>query len=117
MGATSATGVGLGSSNKRNINDLDTIANGPSIMFSGIVEADDTLPTSPPAYGNTVEFPYALNGSANNYVIMLTSINGGYAYVSDRDENGDGNFSGFTFIAEYESSVMYVVISVGSRPV
>lgn len=113
MAATSVTGVGQGDSGKYTIKDLAILANAPNIIFSGMVEASEIM--SPPSSSNTVVFPYALPGGADNYVIMLTTINAGLAYVSDRDEI-EGNFTGFSFITETDGTLMYLVVKVGSKP-
>ena len=115
MSATSVTGVGPGASNKPTTNELSALANGPSIIFTGIVASEDTV-SSPPIATNTVSFPYALEGGADNYVVMLTTINGGAVYVSDRDEDDDDNFTGFSFVTEAECDVMYLVSKVGIKP-
>lgn len=115
MGATTSQGVGHGDSNRTTTKELAILANSPAIIFTGIAEAVDNL-SSPPSITNTVVFPYALSGGAENYVVLLTTINGGSVYVSDTDEDGDGNFTGFSFISEAECSVMYLVSKVGFRP-
>lgn len=114
MGASSTEGTGHGVANKRTTEQLAILSNGPSIMFTGIAEAE-SVATSPPAITNTVVFPYPLPENADHYVVMLTSINAGYVYVSDIDEVS-GQFTGFSFVAEAEGSVMYLVAEVGSRP-
>lgn len=115
MAATSITGKGLGLCNKATLKDLSLAANGPTIHFAGVVASDD-LVTSPPTTGNTIAFPYPLSGGSENYVVMLTTLNGGYAYVTDLDENGDGDFSGFSFATEAECDLMYTVIDCGMKP-
>ncbi len=114
MTATSVTGVGQGESNKPTTKELAAFAEGPSIIFTGITDATDNM-SSPPTAENTVVFPYVLAGGADAYVVMLTSINAGATYISNKAES-DGNFTGFTFVAEAEGSVMYLVAKVGSRP-
>ena len=119
MAASSVTGAGEGSSRKITTTELATLVNAPSIIFTGIIDAGDVVaspPSSPPATNDTVTFPYILTGGADSYVIMLTSINAGYVYVSDRDEDEEGNFSGFSFVAETEGLIQYLVAKVGSRP-
>jgi hypothetical protein len=116
MGASSVTGVsGAGMSGKATTNELSKLANGPAIMFSGYVESEDIV-VSPPAIGNTIVFPQPLQGSSDNYVVLLTTLNGGYAYVTDMDENDDGDFIGFSFATEAECSMMYLVAKVGIKP-
>ena len=121
MGATTATGTeaGPGASNKPTTTELAIQANGPKIVFTGIVDSSgggESPPSSPPAATNTVSFPYSLIGGMDKYVILLTSVNGGDAYVSDRDEDEDGNFIGFSFVSEVEGLVMYLVAEVGVKP-
>ena len=115
MTASSVTGVGSGSSNKLTTQGLASLANGPAIIFSGYVESQDIV-VSPPAIGNTIVFPQSLQGSSDNYVVLLTTLNGGYAYVTDMDENDDGDFIGFSFATEAECSMMYLVTKVGIKP-
>lgn len=82
------------------------------IQLTGTVEAG-LLPTSPPQPGwNSVTFPKPLTGGSENYVVMITTMNGGSAYVSDTYEV-NGNFSGFSFIAETDCTLMYMVAKVG----
>jgi hypothetical protein len=88
--------------------------------LTGYSEADNVSvspPSSPATIGNTVVFPAPLTGGSENYVVLLTTQNSGYAYVNEFDEDGDGNFSGFSFITETEGTLMYLVASVGIRPV
>lgn len=115
MSATSVTGKGLGSSNKPTVKDLAIAANGPAIYFAGIIASADII-VSPPITGNTIVFPYPIPGGAENYVVILTTLNGGHAYVTDLDENSDGDFSGFSFATEAECDLMYAVISCGMKP-
>ena len=118
--ATSVTGVsGAGTSGKYTTTELAILANGPSIFFTGIIEVDGSSsspPSSPPSSTNTLVFPYALVGGAEHYVVLLTTLNGGAAYVTDTDEDSDGNFIGFSLIAEADCSVMYLVANAGIRP-
>ena len=119
MAASSVTGTGIGSSNKPTVKDLAIAANGPTIHFSGIItSAGMTLspPSSPPSTLSRLTFPYPLTGGASDYVVMLTTLNGGYAYVSDLDENDDGDFTGFSFVTEAECDLMYLVVSCGIKP-
>lgn len=120
MAASSVTGKGIGSSNKPTVKDLAIAANGPTIHFSGIIiSAGMTLSSpssSPPSTLSRLTFPYPLSGSPSDYVIMLTTLNGGYAYVSDQDENDDGDFTGFSFVTEAECDLMYIIVSCGIKP-
>lgn len=113
--SSSATGKGPGASNKVTTKELAALANGPTIHVTGYVESED-LATSPPVTGNSVVFPQPLTGGYENYVVILTTLNGGYAYVTDMDENSAGNFTGFSFGTEAECSLMYLVAKAGIRP-
>lgn len=115
MSASSVTGSGVGASRKPTSNELAILANGPNIIFTGLIEATDGI-ASPPITLASVVFNYPLPGGADNYVVLLTTINAGYAYVADRDEDGEGNFTGFSVIAEEDGTVMYLVAKVGQRP-
>lgn len=114
MSSTSSTGKGQGASDKFNTNQLNILANAPSIIFTGIIEAEEGI-TSPPSVSSTVTFPYALEGAASNYVVLLTTINGGYAYVTALHETS-GDFTGFSCTVEADCSLMYLVSKVGIRP-
>lgn len=114
MAASSVTGAGSGASNKLTTLELASLANGPSIIVSGYLESED-MAVSPPASGNTILLPRPLQGSSDNYVVLLTTINGGYAYITDMDENDDGDFIGFSFLTEAECSIMYLITKVGMK--
>lgn len=116
MPATSVTGKGKGAANKPTFDEMSTSTNGPVIIFTGIVESTEGVSSPPTEGSNTVNFPYPLEGGEDKYVVILTTINAGYVYVSDRDEDDDGKFTGFTFITETEGSVMYLVARVGQKP-
>lgn len=115
MAASSVTGTGVGSSNKVTTLELSKLANAPTIYIAGYVVSED-LPVSPPSIGNTVVFPNPLMGGTEDYIVMLTTQNSGYAYVNDMNENDDGNFIGFSFVTESEGTLMYTVIKTGLRP-
>lgn len=116
MGASSVTGTGTGASEKVTTTELAILANAPSIIFTGIVESSNSDNSSPPTNSATVVFPYVLPYASSNYVVILTSLNGGYSYVSSKDETG-GKFSGFSCITQSEGSAMYLVAAVGSKPI
>lgn len=90
------------------------MANSPSILAAGMVGTAVIPFLSPATYGGEVVFPTALPGDADKYCILLTTLNGGYAYVSDRSESG-GNFTGFSFRVESECDCMYLVVRSGFR--
>lgn len=115
MGASSVTGKGTGSSKKVTTKELSALANGPVIMISGVVESLEVI-TSPPSNGNTVVFPKPLAGGADQYNVFLTTQNGGSAYVVEKTENGNGEFTGFEFVTTAECTLMYMVVKNGIRP-
>lgn len=124
MGASSVTGVGLGDSGKATVNDLSRWALGPSILVAGIASTGNVeVPPSPPSgeYGEVV-FPKPLLGLGEEHVVILTTLNGGSAYVIDMDDQDldndevDDHFTGFTFVAESSCDVMYIVVKVGIKP-
>lgn len=115
MSATSITGKGLGLCGKATLKDLSLAANGPIIYFSGLVTAGN-LATSPSSIGNNINFVYPLSGGSHNYVVILTTVNGGYAYINELNEDDNGDFSGFSFITEAECDLMYIVASRGTKP-
>ena len=117
MGASSVTGVGQGNSNKVTTKELSILANGTVICIAGYAESDGGSNMSPPSYGNSVTFPNPLEGGTDNYVVMLTTQNGGYSYVNEMNEDSDGNFTDFSFITESDCTLMYLVARVGIRPV
>lgn len=121
MGASSVTGTGLGSSDKATVNDLSRWANGPTIFLSGIVETVESDVLSPPTPVATVTLPTPLPGLGEDYVVILTTLSGGAAYVWDMDDddldgdNEDDHFVGFSIASESECDVMYLVTKVGQR--
>lgn len=131
MGASSVTGVsGAGTSGKLTTNELSQLANGPTILISGIASttySDSSPSSSPPMYNSgTVVFPKPLPGNGNGdpascYCVIITTINGGYAYIIDLDDQDldgddvDDHFTGFSFTAESECDVMYIVTKIGIR--
>lgn len=112
MGASSVTGTGSGATNQPTIKDL---SRGPRVVLTGIIPTvvDEDLISSPPTSGTAVTFPYALEGPASSYCVFLTTKNGGHAYVISMQEE-DGNFTGFSLVAETECDVMYMVTTIGS---
>ena len=114
MAASSVTGKGIGASDKPTSKELATIGNGPSILIAGTIESEGGM-SSPPSSSNTVVFPNALPGAASKYIVILTTLNGGYAYVTHKDET-DGNFVGFDFVTEADCTLMYIVTKIGSKP-
>lgn len=123
MGASSVTGVsGSGTSGKLTTNELSQLANGPSILIAGVATTNEGFgsPSSPPSYtAGTIVFPKPLPGNGNGnpgslYCVILTTISGGYAYVTDMTEDDD-NFIGFSFNCESECDVMYIVTKIGIR--
>lgn len=115
MTATSVTGRGRGASNKYTTKELSAIANGPAIFVAGTIESVERE-TSPPSFGNEVVFPSSLPGGPDSYVVMLTSISGGYAYVISMNDDEENNFTGFEFDSESECDMMYLVVKKGYRP-
>jgi len=125
MGASSVTGTGQGIANKPTLTDLGVASMGPQIYASGWAESTEAghgLPISPPGIGGTVTLIHPLPGLAEDYVVILTTINAGYAYIIDMDDddldddNEDDHFVGFSFLTEAEGDVMYVVTKVGIKP-
>lgn len=114
MGATSATGIGLGSAEKITATKLETFANGPSIIFAGMMQTLDSI-SSPPSNTNRVTFPYPLPGGVDKYVVMLTGINTSSVYVAVRYEDDDGNFTGFSAVSDTDGDAMYMVVKAGFR--
>lgn len=115
MAITSTTGKGPGSSNKLTTKQLAILANGPTIHTTGFVELISEEEED--SANATVVFPTPLNGEADNYVVILTTINGETAEVIDTDEDSDGNFSGFSIAADQECNAMYMVVNVGIKPI
>ena len=114
MTASSVTGVGPGSSNKIGTRELAILTNGPAILMAGYVEVEGGI-ASPPSALTVVTLPRPLAGGAENYIVLLTTLNGGTAYITDMGEDG-GNFTDFTITAESDCSVMYMVVKTGIRP-
>jgi hypothetical protein len=115
MTATSVTGRGQGASDKPTLADLALAAVGPVILIADISEATEVGFSSPPSSGNTVRFPTPLPGGKDKYVVILTSVASGLVYTVDFLEDGD-DFTGFTYIAETEGFVHYMVVKRGYKP-
>jgi hypothetical protein len=116
MTASSTTGVGRGSSNKATVKELSALANAPSILIAGVVESEGIAASPPADPGNEVVFPTPIIGGSENFIVLLTTQNGGYAYITSMNENDDGNFSGFNFATESECTLMYLVTKIGQKP-
>lgn len=118
MSASSVTGIGHGAAGKYYVPELANFANGPAIHLAGAVDVDDSVMSSPPSESvGVVRFPKSLPGSSDNYVVMLTALNGVGVYVAVLLEDADNNFSGFIASAvDGECIAMYMVVSKGMRP-
>ena len=89
----------------------------PSIYLAGMLEASDSNmspPSSPPSSLNTVTFD-ALPGHYSRYIVMLTTQNGGLAYVTEMIYNDSNNLTGFSVYSEVECTVNYMVVRTGVR--
>lgn len=115
MAASSVTGKGLGNSKKATTKDLAKLQNGPNIVIAGQFELQNSVTSPPSAAINQVVFPKPLNGLASEYAVILTTLNGGYVYLSSIEES-DGKFTGFHAIAEADCTVMYIVVKSGIKP-
>lgn len=119
MTASSVTGRGQGASDKLTTKELAALAVGPSIYAAGVVAGTTIASSPPPDDGTTsgrVTFPTPLPGGSDQYVILLTSLNGGAAYVAVMNDDDDGNFASFIVSVETDSDVMYLVVKKGFRP-
>lgn len=117
MSASTVSGKGIGSSSKLTTTELAILANGPSILIAGSVEVNGTSgspPASPPSSGGTVRFSSPLDGTADNYVVILTAQNSTNTFVASMNES-NGNFIGFSIITDYDCEVMYIVTKKGIR--
>lgn len=115
MAATSVTGTGLGDADKPSVGDLAVLAQGPCVVFSGIVEVIDGAIPSPGHPGNTVRLPIPLPGGADNYIVILTPIGENDVYFYGFGEN-DGDVTSFVVVGIDEGEVMFSVIRKGFRP-
>ncbi len=115
MGASSVTGVGPGGVRDLSAHQLTNFFNGPTIIFAGVVDADDGPTSSPPGYNNLVTLPYPLPGSPDDYLVILTGINTGNTYCSGKNENVDGNFWSFGIVVESGGLVQYLVVNAGLK--
>lgn len=103
MTASSVTGVGSGSVESITTQSL----NKTNIIFAGKAESGGPL-LSPSGYGGTCVFPSPLLGSADSYVVVITTLNGGSSYISALNVTSN-SFLGFDFVTEYECEIMYIV--------
>lgn len=115
MGATSVTGKGQGASDKPTLADLAIAANGPTIMIADIHTLTSEGITSPPSVNTTVRFP-PLAGGADKYVVSLTTHGGGSVFINEFIENDNGDFIGFSVVAESEGFLHYLVVKKGYKP-
>lgn len=115
MTASTTQGKGVGAAAKTFNRELTAILNGPAIYAAGVIPASETI-TSPPSSGNTVVLPTPLPGGSDSYVVMLTSLNGGSAYVTNMEES-NGFFVSFDFNSEADCDMMYLVVKKGHRMV
>lgn len=113
MAASSVTGVGPGACDKATAGDLASLAVGPYIVFAGVIEVGEIPDTSPPTDGGTVEFPYPLPGGVDRYVVLLTTINAGSVYVTERSVDSGNNFTGFSFVTDSAGQVITWWLAVG----
>lgn len=108
MGATSVTGKGNGSVPVISTQQLhEQELNQINIVYSGRATSGGSV-LSPAGYAGQAVFSTALSGGQSNYNVIITSISGGFSYISDFTEV-DGNLTGFNFITEYASEIMYIV--------
>jgi hypothetical protein len=120
MPASSTTGTGQGFTPALTNKELTNIRNqNPQIVLCGYAESLPIENASPPAEVGYVYFPYSLVGDSTHYVVMLTTIRGGNAYVVEMYEETDGDsstgigsFSGFSLTSEEECDVMYMVVKI-----
>jgi hypothetical protein len=115
MAGSTTTGRGAGASNKATTKELANLVNGPTFVLAGVMASsgDEELMSPPSNPTGTVLFPKPLTGPSSNYVVMLTTKNGGWAYVTSMT-NSNNKFSGFNFITENECDTMYLVVKIGS---
>lgn len=114
MGASSATGTGLGSSNKPTAGELSTMSLvAPAIYVAGSTESNGAL-SSPPSPGNIVHFPFPLPGGPDKYAVILTGQGTGAVFVVSLLDN-DSGFTGFILSSEEEGTVFYIVVKKGAR--
>ena len=114
MSATSITGKGKGYTKTPTSKQLAILSQAPSILITGTANSGGM--TSPPGYNNIIIFPKPLQGPSSNYVVIITTQNGGASYVTSMDEQ-NGNFIGFHFATEVECTIMYLVSKIGVRPI
>ena len=111
MSATASSGVsGHGMANKNNLN---VKAEGLVILLAGRLTTSE-VNSSPPSSVGQVIFPKPLKGLADNYVVVLTSVSGGFAEISSFTEE-NGNFTGFHCLTHVDSDVCYIVTRSGSQ--
>lgn len=103
MTASSVTGIGSGSVESVSTQSL----NKTNIIFAGKAKSGGPA-FSPSGYGGTCVFPSPLLGSADSYIVIITTLNGGSSYVSSLNVTSN-SFLGFDFVTEYESEIMYIV--------
>lgn len=116
MGATSVTGVGVGSSEKSGLKGPGNLRNhfvpvvSPHVVCAGTVTASSNV--------LTVTFPTPLSGGGAKYVVMLTvvdsAINASDIVVTAKTDNTDGDFESFAIATQDAAQVVdYMVVSKG----
>lgn len=115
MAASSVTGTGPGSVEFYNSQQLTGIVSGPgNIIFSGQAQSEEELMISPPSNLATVNFQSFLPGVASDYLVFLTTINGGWGQVVNMFEDG-GMVTGFMCMTEFPCTFNYMVIKSGNK--
>lgn len=116
MAAQSVTGTGTGASNKFTTKELSALANGPSILISSCQYVYEAGITDPPSILNTVTLNPPLPGNSDNYIVVVSGVNTGPAYVAAMLDNEDGDFHQFIIMLQTEGICMYSIIKAGNRP-
>lgn len=114
---TSVTGAGHGAANKPRASEIAAAFTGPAVYFVGAVDSQTSIPpSSPPTGNNHVVLPEPLPGPTDNYAIFVTtSDGGGYAYVTDVQDDDNGNLISFDFITQAPGTAWFMVVKKGFR--
>lgn len=109
MGATSVTGVGLGSADKK-IKGSEHLSIGANKLIGPRIVAAGTKTLSGGA--GTVVLP-ALAGSSSNYVVMVTDTNASATAVSGSLSISAGTSTTLTLAGTGSHVLAYVIVKVG----
>jgi len=111
MAASSVTGVGPGSADRKNKGSEHMTLGVGHLLGTRVVAADRVTLAGGAA---TITFPVPLTGDKANYVAFCDSVNStNRAYIGTLNNDGSGNFANFTIVGNGTDLVYWEVVKVG----